>query len=191
MHGLVLDQRWDVLEENDRRAQIRCRLEPPWPWDGSVTADYHLSPGQLDVTLTVATDRDEFPASAGWHPWFHRHLSGGAPVHVELPHAGLLPRGEDHLPRGNSLVPPGRGPFDDCFHVPAQVATLTWAGALSLTCTSTTPWFVLYDELDDAVCLEPQTHPPDALRTADPVTKNRPLTLRTIWSWSTADTAEE
>ncbi len=191
MHGLVLDRGWDVLERTDQHARLQCRLGAPWPWAGSVTAGYHLSAGQLAITLTVATEADKFPATVGWHPWFRRTVAGGAPVRVDLPGAGLLPRGEDHLPSSDALVPPGPGPFDDCFHVPSGVATLTWAGALSLTCTSTATWFVLFDEPTEAVCLEPQTHPPDALRTADLVSPDLPLTLRTVWSWTNDETHPE
>jgi galactose mutarotase-like enzyme len=47
-----------------------------------------------------------------------------------------------------------------------------------------THYVVLFDQLAEAVCVEPQTGPPDAL-TLEPmvVTPDRPLTATMSWSW--------
>jgi aldose 1-epimerase len=45
-------------------------------------------------------------------------------------------------------------------------------------------YVVLFDQLSDAVCVEPQTGPLDAL-TLEPivVTPDRPLKARMTWTW--------
>ena len=43
---------------------------------------------------------------------------------------------------------------------------LTWPGVLELDVRSTAPFWVVFDERDDALCVEPQTAPPDAFNLA-------------------------
>lgn len=63
-------------------------------------------------------------------------------------------------------------------------ATLTWPKRLELKVTSTAEWAVLYDEQAEAVCVEPQTGPPNGLNTAPRlVTPIDPLEIRATWSW--------
>lgn len=63
-------------------------------------------------------------------------------------------------------------------------ATLTWPGRLELKVTSNAEWVVVYDEQAEAVCVEPQTGPPNGLNTAPRlVTPIDPLEIRTTWAW--------
>ncbi len=57
------------------------------------------------------------------------------------------------------LATPGR--WDDCFHLKSS-PVLSWPGALDLTLTPSTGWWVAFDQPADTVCVEPQTAPPDA-----------------------------
>ena len=70
-------------------------------------------------------------------------------------------RGPDGLPTGE-LVPVPAGPWDDCFEGVTR-ARLSW-GELTLTVTASTQTWVVFDERAEAVCVEPQTAPPDAVR---------------------------
>jgi aldose 1-epimerase len=65
--------------------------------------------------------------------------------------------------------------------------TLTWPGQLELTVSSPEQWVVVYDEQEAAVCVEPQTGPPDGLNTRPRlVTPLEPLEATTTWTWRRA-----
>jgi aldose 1-epimerase len=62
--------------------------------------------------------------------------------------------------------------------------TLTWPGRLELTVASREQWVVVYDEQEAAVCVEPQTGPPDGLNSQPRlVTPIEPLEATTTWTW--------
>jgi aldose 1-epimerase len=61
---------------------------------------------------------------------------------------------------------------------------LTWPGALELVIASSCDHWVVYDEPADAVCVEPQTGPPDALNLGPAVVEpERPLVATMEWRW--------
>jgi aldose 1-epimerase len=158
-----------------------------WPFAGSVETHWAITETTVQTNITVSSERDEFPATVGWHPWFPRELHG-AQARVDLPATDQLVRGEDALPTGERIpYQPIPGTFDDAFLVPSQQATITWPDVARVHVTSSEPWFVLFDQLPDAVCIEPQSGPPDGLRSSaywEPflVTPNRPLALSTTWT---------
>jgi aldose 1-epimerase len=39
---------------------------------------------------------------------------------------------------------------------------IVWDGALAVTIESDAPWWVIYTEDSDGICVEPQSAPPDA-----------------------------
>ncbi|MEZ0067909.1 aldose 1-epimerase [Streptacidiphilus sp. MAP12-20] len=161
-------------------------LAAPWPYPGRVTQLFELTPEQLRITLSVEATEDSFPAQAGWHPWFRKQLRPGGPVAaLEFDPAWQEERGEDHLPTGHR-VDPKPGPWDDCFALPDGVAaTLRWGDELALTLTSDCGWVVVFDEQDDAICVEPQSGPPNGLNTAPRlVTPIDPLEVSTTWTWA-------
>ena len=120
-----------------------------------------LEPDHLTTTITVASLEGSFPVTVGWHPWFRRQVSG-AMARVTMDAGDMLVRDEEGLPAGAVSVIP-EGPFDDAFLVPSRRARIEWPGIVALDIESDAPWFVLYDERDDCVCLEPQSGPPDGL----------------------------
>ena len=62
---------------------------------------------------------------------------------------------------------------------------LRWGGALELTITSSCDDLVLYDLPTHAVCVEPQTGPPDALRlTPILVEPGWPLVAEATFGWT-------
>jgi aldose 1-epimerase len=58
------------------------------------------------------------------------------------------------------LVEPKPHPWDDCFVQPTAPLRLHFPG-LRLTIESDCDHWVVYDEPDDATCVEPQSAPPD------------------------------
>jgi aldose 1-epimerase len=142
-----------------------------------------LADNGAEFEIQVLSDSDPFAASAGWHPWFRRRLARGADVELDVTTSTMLERDADGIPTGVRVsVPPG--PWDDCFVGAEWPVLLRWPGALRLEVAADTRYVVLFDQLAEAVCVEPQTGPPDAL-TLEPmvVTPDRPLTATMSWTW--------
>jgi len=184
IHGTARDAAWTVARTTADEAVLTYDLTDPWPYRGRVTQVVALTPDALTLTMSVETYESSFPAQLGWHPWFNRTL-GGTGVEIDFKPAWQEERGADHLPTG-SRTDPGPGPWDDCFGMPDGVdVTLTWPGVLRLKVTSPEQWVVVYDEQEAAVCVEPQTGPPNGLNTAPRlVTPLEPLEATTTWSWT-------
>lgn len=188
IHGTGRSAAWHLAPgSTERSAAFTYDLTDPWPYPGRVTQLYELAPDHLTIRLSVETTAtgDSFPAQAGWHPWFLRNLGrGGQDVQVDFTPAWMEERGEDHLPTGRRIDPPP-GPWDDCFGMPDGAdVTLTWPDELKLRVTSPAPWVVLYDEQAEAVCVEPQSGPPDGLNSQPRlVTPIDPLEVGTTWTW--------
>ncbi|MGW2015569.1 aldose epimerase family protein [Streptomyces sp. NPDC001927] len=188
IHGTGRDTVWKAARTADadgaRTAAFTYELGDPWPYSGRVTQTFALTEDALTLQLGVETYDDSFPAQAGWHPWFNRTLDGGAPVRLDFTPAWQEERGEDHLPTGRRIGPTP-GPWDDCFGMPDGVeATLTWPEQLELKVTSRAEWVVVYDEQEAAVCVEPQSGPPNGLNTLPRyVTPIDPLEITATWAW--------
>lgn len=184
IHGTARDGAWKIARRSADEAVLTYDLVEPWPWPGRVTQIVTLTPDTLTLTMGVEAHDSSFPAQIGWHPWFNRNL-GADDVRVAFEPAWQEERGDDHLPTGKRIEPKP-GPWDDCFGMPGGVdVTLTWPGQLELKVTSPEEWAVVYDEQEAAVCVEPQTGPPDGLNTLPRlVTPLEPLEARTTWSWT-------
>ncbi|MEU0677609.1 aldose 1-epimerase [Streptomyces sp. NPDC006172] len=184
IHGTVRDGAWRVARRSEGEAVLTYDLVEPWPYPGRVTQIVALTEDALTLSMAVETYGSSFPAQIGWHPWFNRDL-GGEAVRIAFDPAWQEERGDDHLPTGER-VEPKPGPWDDCFGMPDGVdVTLTWPGRLELKVTSPEHWVVVYDEQEAAVCVEPQTGPPDGLNSRPRlVTPLEPLETTTTWRWT-------
>ena len=65
---------------------------------------------------------------------------------------------------------------------------MTWGHELTLEIHQSHPWFVVYDQKPDYLCIEPQTGPPDGvnaelLSPISMVTPGKPLSQQTAWSF--------
>jgi aldose 1-epimerase len=185
IHGTVLDRPWAVVESSSGSAALECPLGSDWPWPGRVRHRISLAEEQVRFDLEIQAS-DPFPASAGWHPWFRRRLARGADVELDLTTSAMFERDGDGIPTGTRVqVPPG--PWDDCFDGVRWPVSLHWPGALRLDVGSDARYVVVFDQLAEAVCVEPQTGPPDALTLAPVVvTPDRPLTTTMTWAWQPA-----
>ncbi|MFJ4775447.1 aldose 1-epimerase [Streptomyces sp. NPDC088762] len=185
LHGFGRDAAWRPARVTATDAVFTYDLGEPWPYPGRVTQIFELAENALTLTLGIETYGDSFPAQAGWHPWFRRNLgAGGEDVRLGFDPAWQEERGADHIPTGRR-IDPKPGPWDDCFGMPDGVdVTLTWPGALELKVTSRTEWVVVYDEEAEAVCVEPQSGPPNGLNTLPRlVTPVDPLEISSTWTW--------
>jgi galactose mutarotase-like enzyme len=189
IHGTVRHQPWEVADRSadGRAVSLVCDLGEPWPYPGRVTQLVELAEdgGGLTLTLGVEAAGDSFPAQAGWHPWFRRRLrDDGSDVKIDFAPAFQLER-EGALATTREIEPKP-GPWDDCFAMPDGVdVTLDWPGDLRLAVTSRAEWVVVYDEQAHAVCVEPQSGPPNGLNTHPRlVTPIDPLEVTTTWRWT-------
>ncbi|WP_255949059.1 aldose epimerase family protein [Streptomyces odontomachi] len=192
IHGTGRDTAWHTARATADEAVFTYDLAEPWPYTGRVTQRVQLAPDSLTLTLAVETYDSSFPAQAGWHPWFLRTLdqasgasgASDAGVRIDFSPAWQELRGADQLPTGERIEPKP-GPWDDCFGMPDGVdVTLTWPGRLQLTVASREQWVVVYDEQEVAVCVEPQTGPPNGLNTEPRlVTPIDPLETTATWTW--------
>ncbi|MFJ3904402.1 aldose 1-epimerase [Streptomyces sp. NPDC090025] len=184
LHGTVRDVAWKTVQATGSTAAFTAELTDPWPYRGTVTQVVELTEDALTLRLGVETAGVSFPAQAGWHPWFRRSVDGGPEVELDFHPAWQEERGADHLPTGRRIEPLPR-PWDDAFGMPDGVdVTLTWPGSVELKLTSRAEWVVVYDEPADAVCVEPQSGPPNGLNTLPRlVTPIDPLEVETTWRW--------
>lgn len=180
IHGFGFDRPWTVVDERT----LTLDLPTEWPFRGTVVQRFDLTADSLLVTMELTAD-ESMPASLGWHPWFRRHLSPGEPeVELRFEAGAMFARDAEGIPTGE-LVAPSERPWDDCFSGVWADPTLTWPGAVTLEIGSSCQFWVVYDEQAHAICVEPQTAPPDALnREPTIVEPGRPISATMEWRWA-------
>jgi len=194
IHGTVLDRAWSVdgVVQGARHgeATLSIDLGPDWPFTGRVSQRLVLGSGGLQATLRLEA-AEPMPVSMGWHPWFRRVLSGSADApappsrraELMFQAGAMYERGADGLPTGR-LVPPSKGPWDDCFTDVATPPRLVWPDRFALEIASSCDHWVVYTEPDYAICVEPQTGPPGAVeREPFVVTPEAPFVATMTWHW--------
>jgi aldose 1-epimerase len=179
IHGVVYDRGWTV----DAEDAISIDLDERWPYRGTVRQRFALHPDGLEVAMSLEAEEPQ-PAVIGWHPWFVRTLAPGAePVRLDFRPGSMLVRGADGIPTGERVSPP-EGPWDDAFTDLRGDPALEWPGQLRLAISSTCPWWVVYTMPEHAICVEPQSGPPDAANLAPEVVRpGAPLVHIMRWSW--------
>lgn len=180
IHGHVFDVPWEI----EAPGVLAVRLAHPWPFAGTVRQELVLTDDGLDARVVLHAD-EPMPATLGFHPWFARRLARGGDVELLVEPAEQYATDEQALPTGELVTPTG-GPYDDCFLGMAAPPRLVWPGALELTVASSDDHWVVFDRLPHAVCVEPQTGPPDAvaLGRADVVPAGGTLSLQMQLRWS-------
>ncbi len=181
IHGSVHSIPWERIADSEWEVAV------PGPWFGQARVRHELTlhDDRLDLRLEVHADGEPVPATVGWHPWFRRNVAGSR-LHLDVPAGWMLERDPDGIASDRRVaVPPG--PWDDAFGAITWPVTITWAGVVVLTLDSDAPIAVVYTEAEDAVCVEPQSGPPDEVnRAARVVHPGDPLVLTTTWRWADA-----
>jgi galactose mutarotase-like enzyme len=182
-HGLALDRPWTVLEQDENSAILSCEFDQRWPFGGRVVHYTRIEPDRLVQKLAVEADQRSFPASIGWHPWFARRLAHTTPAQVWLEASAMLRRDADSITTRQRMRPTD-GPWDDTFVDVDWPVSVNWPGVLRLDIDADTSYVVVFDEGEVALCVEPQTSPPNSVN-SDPlvVRPGRPLRARTDWRW--------
>ena len=178
IHGVVFDRPWDDVSGNS----MSVRLGSPWPFAGTVTQTFELEAHRLLVTLELAAE-EPMPASMGWHPWFRRRLDEAEAVDLWFDPGRMYERDGDGIATGR-LITPTTGPWDDCFTDLLADPVLAWPGGPELTISSNCDDWVVFNMRDDALCVEPQSAPPDAVNTGPTIVEpGRPLVVWMDWRW--------
>jgi aldose 1-epimerase len=178
MHGTVLDRPWTVVAEDGRGVTLEIDLGPDWPWPGRAVQELRLAPHQLELRLELHGDGEAFPASCGWHPWFRR------PVDLDLDAASLWRRDASGIPTGELVpAPESTEGLDDCLTGLRRPPRLRWPDGVELEVRSSCEHVVVFTEPAHAVCVEPQTGPPDALTLAPRVVGPDPLVATATFRW--------
>lgn len=170
IHGLVWGRPWTVDAASAAHAALSCALpRAEWPMGGTVRQAFALTAIGLTIDASIEAD-DPMPAALGWHPWFAR---GGDPVRLQVnadeveETLRMIPTGR-RLPvtgpldlRGAPVL--GRRRLDHAYAGARSPATLDWPDVrLSLAFAPSPASLVVYTPAH-AVCVEPQTAPPNAL----------------------------
>lgn len=163
LHGTVADRAWSVVTVEPTQVVCRVDLGERWPCDGVVEHHITVDARGVTCTLTLTAGDTAFPAQVGWHPWFTAPWSRDVGFHTHFPRdAHVVPLGtQEPWPPG----PLGSQPYDDCFHGPRWTPRLAHPDGTVIEVSSDCEHWVIYDEPGTAVCLEPQSGPPDGATT--------------------------
>ena len=164
-HGLAHRQRWDLVEHSDTVVKLETRLRFPWVFGGLVRQRFELDDASLHVEVQIEADRYAMPVMAGWHPWFRRSLGIGTDAELTINPTQRYQLDEGHLPTG-ALTTVGPHPWDDCFTGVSEPPRISWPGAFELTIDSSFDHWVVFTEPEHAICVEPQSGPPNQINTA-------------------------
>jgi len=186
IHGIVRDRRWRVEDASTTAAVLSVPLDSPWPFGGRVVQRAELTGDTLTLTLEVHAHDRPMPAACGWHPWWYRTPTPtAAPLELEL-HADVqYIRDDDGIPTGE-VGPIKSPPWDDCFtQLGTPAAVLHWPGTRTVRLETDCACVVVFTEPEHAVCVEPQSGPPDGFN-FDPhvVTPDAPLVVHTTFHWT-------
>lgn len=160
IHGTVLDVSWSTIEQSPVHAVITATLGHRWPFSGNVTHEVHIDVARrvLTCTLTVTTSDESMPAQVGWHPWFVR------PARLDVDFAEMYVRDDEYIPNGRKTAPTP-GPWDDCFVSPRRTPAVVFDD-VRIDIESDCDHWVVYDMPTHALCIEPQSGPPDGFTLA-------------------------
>ena len=156
MHGFGFTSTWREIGAG------RALLELPAPYGGAtVEQRIEVLDDAIRWSLEYEPGNCTIPAWLGLHPWFPRDLGKGDSAEVEFSALTMLKRASDGLPTGERTEPVPQ-PWDDIFTDIRGVPAIVWEGAARIDIESDSPWWVVYTEDHEGICIEPQTAPPEA-----------------------------
>jgi len=182
-HGRGYLSDWGTVIQTGTHLTLHYEQEAPWPFGGHVLQRFQLQDAALTVTLEVHADEQPMPVMAGWHPWFRRRLARGSAAELDFEARATYEHGAEQLPTGRLVAPPPP-PWDHCFVGVARPPRITWPGALTLELSSTFDHWVVFTEPEHALCVEPQSGPPNQVNVAPVIaTPGRPLVGSMTYHW--------
>jgi aldose 1-epimerase len=180
IHGTVLQAGCTVERATASEIVMRAALGEDWPWPGSCAQVVRLDDSTLMLTLTLSADAVPFPGQVGWHPWF---TDGGVAPALTFAARAMYERDGDGIPSGR-LVAPAEHPWDDCFVDVVAGPVLRYRDGRELALASDCDHWVVF-EPGDALCVEPQSGPPDEFNLSPRlVTPDEPLVRSMSLAWA-------
>lgn len=180
IHGVATSVDWDHLGDG----RMRVDLAEGWTLGGVAETSYALTASSIRCTVSVTATDQAMPAVVGFHPCFVRALAGQQEV-LEFVPGFMWERGDDYLPTGARLQPAPGGPWDDCFGAVVAAPGLSWGDVLAIELRAATDTWVTFDQLDVAICVEPQTDTPNAFNMGGGAVlepgETLALTLEIVW----------
>lgn len=182
LHGTVFDREWQVVLHDNTHVLMRTDFGDGWPLGGHVEQRVEISDNTVALSLTAFADGTSMPVQVGWHPWFVR------PQRIDASFTQML-LCDEHGVATDQLVettfaPTTIGTYDDCFVANAPSPLLTFAHGVQLQLASDCHYWVVYDKPTHAVCVEPQSGPPngftlrpDVIGAGQSFTRNFHMTL--------------
>jgi len=156
LNGLAVLSSWEDLGGG------RQFLELPSPYEGTtVTQNYEILDNAIRWSLEYKANECELPVTLGFHPWFAREIGKGDLAELSFTANKMFKRSGDQIPTGE-LIPPSAPPWDDSFVEILGTPEIIWPGAAEVVVESDTPYWHIYDQDEDGICIEPVTAPPDA-----------------------------
>jgi aldose 1-epimerase len=156
IHGFTLTHPWQEIDDGV------LAIDFPEPYHGArLEQRIELLDNALRWSLEYESGSCDLPFSLGFHPWFPREFDRGGSAEIEFSAGKMFERGPDYLPTGK-LVTPSSGPWDDAFTEVRGTPTVSWEDAIQIQIDSDSPYWVVYDQDPEGICIEPQSAPPDA-----------------------------
>ena len=156
LHGFGFTSSWQEIGPG------RALLHLPAPYGGAtVEQRIEVLDDAVRWSLEYEPGHCDLPVWLGIHPWFPRDLGHGGSVEIEFAAESMLERDSEGLPSGK-FISPSKQPWDDAFTQIRGVPAVVWEDAARIDIECDAPWWVVYTEDAEAICIEPQTAPPDA-----------------------------
>ena len=155
LHGFGLTSSWQEIGPG------RSLLHLPKPYGGAtVEQTIEVLDDAIRWSLEYDANGCDLPVWLGMHPWFARDLGVGESAEIEF-NPGKMMKRVDSLPTGE-IIAPTPEPWDDAFTEIRGTPAVVYGGVCRIDIESDAPWWVVYTEDSDGICIEPQTAPPDA-----------------------------
>ena len=155
-HGFGFVSIWESTSSNSSRLDMPAPYAPAY-----AEQTIELLDDTMTWTLNYFANGCTLPAWVGFHPWLPRRINDINECTLIFEAEKMLRRGDDGLPNGD-LVDVSPQPWDDAFFGVTNSPIVQWGNTAQLAITASVPWWVIYDEDPLAICVEPQTAPPDA-----------------------------
>lgn len=155
-HGFGFVAAWVSTGPNSSRFQMPTPYAPAY-----AEQIIELLDDTMTWTLNYFANGCTLPAWVGFHPWLPKKINDGDECTLLFEAEKMLLRGDDGLPTGD-IVDVSPQPWDDAFTGVTNPPVIQWGRDAKLTIAASVPWWVIYNEDPLAICVEPQTAPPDA-----------------------------
>ncbi|UIP06067.1 aldose 1-epimerase [Erythrobacter sp. SDW2] len=173
LHGTGWQRPWQLTETTPERCVMAyAHAASDWPWDFQSIQTFELRDDCFLATLELANCSGiDMPAGLGLHPYFRRRPE----TRVFFEAGGIVLSGRDQIPTGEIAAPGALAEFRTGSHLPGALIDHCYTdwngevvieddlGRIEMRAVGASYLHVYAPPGTDILCLEPVTHPPDAL----------------------------